>query len=251
MPQAAGSPPITFAITGHRLEHAGLKGRVRAVTEALNGFTAAALEAFGPETTINTMLGDGVDQIATRRALDVGWSARAILPFGAPLTCAIGASSGDETAAQRQALIEDARAATLSGLSSTPRVHAFCALHQHCKSMELLEREDYFEATWIESGLSDKAFAAAVSLRYAMAAKLGLEASDFLLAVWDGRSTSAIGGTGHTVSVALRLGTPVLWIEPSDMRGVRLASSMERLKSPPTSVADALRRISDGRSAHS
>lgn len=246
MPQAAGSRPITFSITGHRLEHAGLKGRIYAVTEALNGFTTAALEAFGPDTTIKTMLGDGVDQIATRHALDVGWSARAILPFGAPLTCAMGASRGDETAAQRQTLIEDARAATLTGLSSTPRVQAFCLLHQRCGSVELSERDAYFEATWIEFGLSNKAFVAEVSLRYAMAAKLGLEASDFLLAVWDGGSTTAIGGTGHTVTVALGLGVPVLWIEPSDTRGLRLASSMEDLQLPSISVADALRRISDG-----
>lgn len=246
MPQAAGSRPITFAITGHRLEHAGLKGRVHAITQALSDFTTAAREAFGSDTTINTMLGDGVDQIATRHALDVGWSARAILPFGAPLTCAMGASRGDETAAQRHALIEDARAATLSGLSNTPRIRAFCLLHQRCGSMELSERDDYFEATWIEFGSSKNAFAAEVSLRYAMAAKLGLEASNFLLAVWDGRSTSAIGGTGHTLAVALDLGVPVLWIEPSDTRGLRLASSMADLRLPPISVADALRRISDG-----
>ncbi len=47
---------------------------------------------------------------------------------------------------------------------------------------------------------------------YAGAARLMLERSDILLAVWDGKATLSIAGTAPTVRMAHEAGIPVIWI---------------------------------------
>ncbi len=40
-----------------------------------------------------------------------------------------------------------------------------------------------------------------------------IEQSDFLIAIWDGATHALVGGTGHTIQVALETGAPVVWID--------------------------------------
>lgn len=48
---------------------------------------------------------------------------------------------------------------------------------------------------------------------YAVAARIVLNQSDLLVAVWDGRASSGAGGTLDTIEQALRYHVPVLWID--------------------------------------
>ncbi|MBK9587951.1 MAG: hypothetical protein IPO50_05005 [Sphingomonadales bacterium] len=40
-----------------------------------------------------------------------------------------------------------------------------------------------------------------------------IEQSDVLIAVWDGITPGAVGGTRHTIAAALAHGAPVIWID--------------------------------------
>ena len=49
-----------------------------------------------------------------------------------------------------------------------------------------------------------------VAERVASAGRLMIEQSNILIAIWDGVTPGAIGGTRHTISAAVNLGTPVI-----------------------------------------
>lgn len=55
-----------------------------------------------------------------------------------------------------------------------------------------------------------------------MAGKVMIEQSDLLIAIWDGVTPGAVGGTRHTMAAALNEGVPVLWIDAATPGRVRL-----------------------------
>jgi hypothetical protein len=72
-------------------------------------------------------------------------------------------------------------------------------------------------------------FAAHCSERVALAGRVMIEQSDLIIAVWDGATTSFIGGTGHTIAAALDLGAAVVWIDartPEDWTLLRTPESL-------------------------
>ena len=73
------------------------------------------------------------------------------------------------------------------------------------------------------------AFAAHASERVELAARVMIEQSDILLGVWDGATQAFVGGTGHTIAAALKMGAPVVWIDvraPEDWRILRSPESL-------------------------
>ena len=63
-----------------------------------------------------------------------------------------------------------------------------------------------------------------------------IEQSDILIGIWDGASRAFIGGTGHTLAVALEMGAPVIWIDanaPESWRILRAPESLALLAAPP------------------
>ncbi|HKT53607.1 MAG TPA: hypothetical protein VJP88_04100, partial [Caulobacteraceae bacterium] len=75
-------------------------------------------------------------------------------------------------------------------------------------------------------------FSAHCSERVRLAARVMLEQSDLLIGVWDGVSQAFVGGTGHTIAVALRMGAPVVWIDakaPEEWRILRTVESLSGL----------------------
>ncbi|MCX7357683.1 MAG: hypothetical protein NT015_06025 [Alphaproteobacteria bacterium] len=232
MARGATDGTVTLAITGHRLSHQGMHGRAEAVGHALKTlFDLLTSSPVGARSfALNTMLADGADQIATRCALALGWRVNATLPFGAALTCAIGATSNDDSAEVKRGVLEQARHAIASrDRSENAAIQAFSEL-LHAAHVETPSDDDAHDAAlWIGDAPS---FLNEASQRYAMAARLALDNSDVLVAVWDGASTDLIGGTGDTVIEALKLGLPVIWIEPAAPETVRLLTSATDL-SPP------------------
>jgi hypothetical protein len=75
-------------------------------------------------------------------------------------------------------------------------------------------------------------FDAEVSLRVALASRLMIEQSDFLIAIWDGTTRALVGGTGHTIQLALEAGAAVVWIDVD-------APEQWRILSGPEAIADA------------
>jgi hypothetical protein len=58
-----------------------------------------------------------------------------------------------------------------------------------------------------------------------------IEHSDILIGVWDGVTRAFIGGTGHTVQLALEIGAPVIWIDANAPDNWRILYNPESLAS--------------------
>jgi hypothetical protein len=59
-----------------------------------------------------------------------------------------------------------------------------------------------------------------------------IEQSDLVIGIWDGVSRAYVGGTGHSITVALDHGVPVLWIDPAKPDGWRILRAPEALAAP-------------------
>lgn len=239
-PFSAPPPPrvrLSLTVTGHRTANAAFaanRARIDAVLATIFAAIDAAVAAEpsmsqsvpgqGPlaPTRLHSMLVDGLDQLAAAQAIDKGWELVAPLPFGAVLNTAINArpESADEaqfllTGAGRCSAATEARAAAIAALAGRARLFA------------LGDRDAAIAALFIaklgapQDIAKAQAYSFAASERVALAAKVMIEQSDFVIGVWDGGSTSFVGGTGHTIALALNMGAPVVWIDaraPEDWR---------------------------------
>ncbi|MDZ4776814.1 MAG: hypothetical protein SGJ23_08520 [Alphaproteobacteria bacterium] len=255
-PETVSAPPpprvrLSLGVTGHRAGHTAFvanAARIEAVLaqifDAIDAAVAAAPAPFGEgsiaPTRLHSMLADGADQIAARSALARGWELVAPLPFGRALNAAINALPANA---------DDARALLDGGDAEDGAVQARAdnvrALYASARLFELADHDDavtrHFLAT--QSAPEDLAkaqgFAALSSKRVALAARVMIEQSDLIVAVWDGVSHFFVGGTGHTVAAALELGAPVLWVDadtPEAWRILRTPESLTSLAGTPPSV---------------
>jgi hypothetical protein len=185
------------------------------------------------------MLADGADQLAARDALRRGWDLVAPLPFGAELNCAINARPAN--AADARAILAGADPADQA---TAARATAIRTCLGGALAFELAERDEEIEALFL-AGLSASAseetqsnLSATISARVALAARLVIEQSDLIIAIWDGARASLVGGTGHTVLTALSMGAAIVWIDPASPSEWRILLSREALLAPPMSVSE-------------
>lgn len=260
--RVAPPPPgvrLSVAITGHREDHplyAAHQARVETtLTSILDAIDAAVAEApppfgaaFAP-TRLHTLLAGGSDQAAAKAALARGWELLAPLPFGVELYTAINARPA--TASDARALLEGKAP---SDAAAAQRAEDIAALSARTRLFELADDDDEVRAAFLarHDAPTDHAvvdlYKAKVSARVALAARLMIEQSDILIAVWDGASTLFVGGTGHTVAAALNLGSDVIWIDPAEPEAWRILRAPEALSCPraPTSEmprTEQLKRI--------
>lgn len=250
-PDPSAPPPprvrLALGITGHREDHpifAANRARIEAaLAEVFDAIaTAAASEppVLGPlaPTRQHSMLADGADQIAAHAALARGWELVAPLPFGRALNEAINALSANEGDAR--ALLDGAAA---KDAPTQARAQAIRALTDAAHCFELADRDEAIAAFFLAklAAPADIAkaqeFAAESSERVALAARVMIEQSDILVAIWDGASQAYVGGTGHTIAQALELGAPVVWIDanaPESWRILRTPESLAVLAVAPT-----------------
>ena len=222
LPIASWRPHLALGITGHRSTNPAFAAHASAITAALAGLFAriAEIEAglAGERATIrlHSLLVDGADQVAADLALRQGWDLVAPLPFGADLNLAINA--GPATPADAAALCRGEPAADADVATRAAGIRAITA---RARLFELADRDAEVEAAWL-AALAEPAdpgaartYDALVSDRVALAGRVMIERTDLVIAVWDGEVANLAGGTGHTVTAALSLGTPVLLIDPA------------------------------------
>lgn len=233
---AAPPPPghrLAIAVTGHREGNAAFaanRGEIAHVLEGLFDLFTAEIGGNAAPLRLHSLLVDGADQMAMTMGKTRGWELVAPLPFGRTLNVAINAypltqEDGEALLAGGEATdpAVQARAAALHGWSGTSRL------------FELAERD--FDVSALlraklaapDNLLAAQTFSFAISQRVALAAKVMIEQSDLLIAIWDGASTSFIGGTGATIVLALEMGCPVLWIDAHSPADWRLLFSAEAL----------------------
>lgn len=205
------------------------------ILASIDATTTAEPTLLGPlaPTRLHSMLADGADQLAARAALARGWELAAPLPFGRALNLAINALPGSE---------EDARALLNNDAArdepTQARAQAIRKLAEQAHCLELADQDESVAAHFLAQFASPadiagtQAFAAEAAQRVALAARVMIEQSDILLAIWDGVSQASVGGTGHTIAVALDLGAPVIWVDASSPESWRVLRTPESLAAP-------------------
>jgi hypothetical protein len=248
--QSRGAPPppsvrLCVGVTGHRETNPAFAAHRAQIETALAQVldliaTAVASEQPTPgagsmaATRLHCLLADGADQLAATSALERGWELVVPLPFGLALNVAINAHP--TTAADARALLsreESARGAC--SVEVRDRAERIRALAAQARLFELADRDDFitdlFLANLDNPSDARKAatFAAESSLRVALAGRVMIEQSDFLVAIWDGATRALLGGTGHTIQVALETGSPVVWVDANAPARWRILSGPEAL----------------------
>ncbi|MFM5947646.1 MAG: hypothetical protein ACKOPM_00220 [Novosphingobium sp.] len=227
MAEAPAAPlaRLSIGVTGHRRAHPAMAGneaqvrqRIEALLDAIAAHAAAearTLGAIGPVRLL-TLLADGIDQIAAGSAVARGWDLVVPLPFGRTLNQVINA---------HPASLADAEALLAGSAPPDPacaaNAAAIAAWYEKARLFELADHDDLLTGQLLASLADphDKALAALLSANTsanaAIAGRVMVEQSDFLVAVWDGRSSTLAGGTGHTIATALDRGCPVVRIDPA------------------------------------
>ncbi len=235
---------LCLGVTGHRDDNplfAARRGRIRTTLERILELIDAELasEARAPAialapTRMHSLLADGADQMAAEAALLRGWELVAPLPFGLPLNIAIGARPAD--AAEAEALLKNCPSEQISvDAEVRDRAERIRGLAERARLFELAENDDAI-AQLLQAKLRDptdrrtaQVFEAELSLRVALASRVMIEQSDFVIAIWDGTTRALVGGTGHTIQTALELGAPVIWIDVDSPEQWRILSGPEAL----------------------
>lgn len=232
---------LALGATGHRAGHksfaANEDGIAQAMREVLDIVEAAAAsapsrDAVGPfaPTRIHTLLADGTDRMATRMGLERGYEIVAPLPFGRRLNRAINSLTNDPAEARRLLAGDDAidpltqsHAAAIRELSDKAHVFSLADADEQIAELFLAKLDNP------DDGPLASLFAAETSRRVALAGRILIEQSDLVIGVWDGATTAHVGGTGHTIAIALELGSPVIWIDPAKPERWRILLAPEAL----------------------
>ncbi len=252
--ESAQLPParLSVGVTGHRDNNAAfaanrtaLENTLRTLLEALDG-AARSLPGGTARTRLQSLLAPGVDMMAIELALARDWEIVLPLPFGRDLSIAVTCHGVDEA---------DARALVEGGVPPSPGVaaqaEAMRNLTAHVQLFPLAEQDalvaELFIAT--KSAPDDPraatSFSIVTSQRAAVAARVMIEQSDLLIALWDGATPGSIGGTRHTIESALYHGAPVIWINaanPTSMRLLEGPDALERL-GPEQDLAEIAAQI--------
>ena len=239
-------PParLCVGITGHRAGNASLRANrdgVRAelsrIFDAIDAAGARQSPAAAAAPRLHSLLAHGADLAAVELAFDRGWEVSAPLPFGLDVNVAINAHPDDPEDAE--ALIAG-RAASDRGVNA--RADKIREIAARARRFELADQDEAVSALFLEMlrKPGDQAalhhFSTLTSERAAAAGRVMVEQIDLLIAVWDGESPGALGGTRHTIATALDHGAPVLWIDASAPRRLKLLRGPEALAASEATV---------------
>ncbi len=240
----APPPPqvrLSLGVTGHRegngafaANRAAIAATLGTILDIIDLAVAAEPPLLGPgslaPTRLHSMLVDGLDQMAAGEALTRGWELVAPLPFGRALNVAINAHP--QSVAEAQFLLTGEGTC---GADTLGRAAVIGALEARARLFELADRDDAIAALYLarlaqpNDVARAQAYSSLTSERVALAAQVMIEQSDLLIGVWDGASTSFVGGTGHTIALALDRGAPVVWIDARAPERWRILHAPESL----------------------
>jgi len=244
----APPPPasrLCLGVTGHRSDNpmfAANEARVAAVLsglfDAIDTIIAGEPGPTAP-TRLHSMLANGVDQIAAHEALRRGWELTAPLPFGRGLSVAINAQprTGDDARAllRGEAATDrdtETRAATIRGLNADARLFELAERDEDIATHFLAAKDAPDDLT------KAQLFSMHSSERFALAGRVMIEQSDLIIGVWDGNTTALIGGTGHTIAIALDQGAAVIWIDPAAPEKWAILRAPESLAVPSIDMSE-------------
>ena len=227
MAEAPPSPEsrLSLALTGHRESNPAFAANRQAVLTTLAALfdqvESAARESVDGlgqlvPVRLHALIADGADQAGFGLGQQRGWELVAPLPVGRNLNLAINA---------HPISIDDALALLAGGTAPHPECEAGAAAirawYGAAQLFELADHDEVLTGQFLESlaNPTDRDAAhraqAGISAQVALAGRVMIEQSDLMIAIWDGRSSNLVGGTGHTIAAALERGCPVVRIDPA------------------------------------
>ncbi len=231
-------PRLCLAITGHREANTAFAENRPAIAATLARLFNSADSVVSSQGGNNapsrlfSLLAHGADLLAVDAALARQWEVIAPLPFGLDLNIAINADPS--TADEARALLEgnnvgnpavEERARHIRNAAASARLFELAEADEEIAKALLLSLQ-HGDNRQLARSFSDLA-----SSRVAMAGRVMIEQSDLLIAIWDGVTPGAVGGTRHTIVTALETGTPVIWINAAQPSQLALLHSPEDLYS--------------------
>jgi hypothetical protein len=235
---------LCVGVTGHRHDNplfAARRERIDAtLARILDHIDAAVAEearapgiALAP-TRLHSLLADGADQMAAEEALRRGWELIAPLPFGLTLYSAISAQPADLTELNALLFGGAEQLHTVHG-TARDRVQRLQQLAAQARLFELADHDTTIQELLVaklaepDDRRRMQVFDAEISLRVALASRVMVEQSDFVIAIWDGTTRALVGGTGHTIQIALEAGATVVWIDVDAPEDWHILSGPEAL----------------------
>lgn len=233
-------PRLGIGVTGHRTTHALFARQVELLHHAVRDMfgrieqvTGAEGAGTAPRPRLLSPLARGADSLAVEEALARGWEVTAPLPFGRDLNIAINANPRRVEDAEK--LLRGEPAGDVAVAATADRMREMAG---RVRMFELADADARVAALFRQSlsrpdeVQAQAAWSVLASERAAVAARVMIEQSDLLLALWDGMTPGMVGGTRHTMAVALEEGLPVLWIDVRDPARVTILNDREALDHP-------------------
>ncbi len=214
-------PParLCIGITGHREGNAAFAANRASIERTLADIFDTADRVAGRQKEavakirLLSPLAQGADMLAAELALVRMWEICAPMPFGLELNIAINlnAKGPEDIRAFRQD-IEKCDAATRTHANQMREIALQTSRFELAEQDEMIGR--LFDAGLVQPNDVEihQAFNTAISERAAAASRVTIEQSDILVAIWDGTTMGAVGGTRHTIAASVNLGVPVFWI---------------------------------------
>lgn len=238
---------LSIGVTGHREgnrafseNRAGIEAMLGTVLDSIEE-AAARIPGAAARPRLHSLLAPGADAMAIEHALARGWEVVAPLPFGLDLSIAVNCSGVDEADARALVIGGDALTAGVARQAAMMRSLAARVRLFQLADQDALVAERFVASVSVpDDHDAATAFSIIASERAAIAARVMIEQSDLLIAIWDGASPGSIGGTRHSIESALYHGAPVIWIDAAAPESLRLLAgpdALERL-GPAQSLAE-------------
>ena len=216
---------LNIGVTGHREGNAifdANKAAIEAALSQLFGKIGALLneKSDGPASQqaatarLITNMAHGADVMAAELALAQGWEVCGVLPFGRRLNLAM--NTPGLTTADMARLAGQGEAAPKADSDGWTELEQ---LYQRTACFELADQDDDVTHALHLAAKPDAPASAAQDLallvaeRARIASTVTVEQADLLIAIWDGLSPSALGGTRDTIANALAAEVPVALID--------------------------------------
>jgi DNA mismatch repair protein MutH len=238
MAESIALPParISIGITGHRRSNADFAANEPVIVESLKRIldaadrvTARHGEAAGA-TRLYSLIAHGADMIAMNMAFARNWEVIAPLPFGFDLNVAISAEPRSAAAARALLAGDDCGEEPAATMAKETRVAG-----SKCQLFALAEQDEAVSHAFLYAlenpgdATAQQHLSTLIAERVAAAGRVMIEQTDLLVAIWDGITPGALGGTRHTIAAALKVGTPVIWIDAAQPHLTALLQSGEEL----------------------
>ncbi len=238
---------LTIGVTGHREGNPDYDANRQAIADQLSNLFEGIKNGLSAETCLSdhstrlvTNLAHGTDFIAAEIALEKGWPVSAPLPFGRELNVALNTPRLD-----LPEMLALAQGTAPSSQEITESIDAMRTLYARVSCFELADQDHITHhalqkaAEHTGDTRAAQNFALHVTRQTRVASTITIQQADILVAVWDGLSPSAAGGTRDTIEKALGAEVPVVWIDARD------PSKLHSLKNLTDLASDGADRPSD------